>query len=123
MPESLQAKLALARKRWRSLRTAGGMAGVFAALTAVALVSFYSDWLLILGTAGRFAWLIALLLVTAVSGLLLIVRPLRAPISDEAVATEVERCYPALGERLLTTIELAHAGAGRGVSGAMVTSL
>jgi len=123
MPDSLQAKLMAARKRWRSFLWAGGLAASFAAMTALALISFYSDRWLVLDTAGRLGWLLALLGGLAVSAFVFLIRPLRRPLPDEVVAAEVERRYPALGERLLTTVELAHAGAGAGVSGAMITQL
>lgn len=123
MPESLQAKLMAARQRWRSLLWAGGLATSFAVMTALALLSFYSDRWLVLSTTGRLGWLLALLIGAAACVLLFLVLPLRRPIPDEAVAAEVERRYPTLGERLLTTIELAHAGAGAGVSGAMIAQL
>ncbi len=123
MPESLQAKLAAARRRWRSVAAAGGAAASFALLTAVCLVSFHTDRLTALTTPGRMAWLIGLLAAIAGSALVFLLLPLRRPLEDEMLAAEVERKYPALNERLLTTIELARAGAGAGVSTAMISQV
>jgi len=123
MPEMLQNKLAAVRRRWRSLQVGGGLALTFSALASLSLFSFYCDRLLVLSTAGRWAWLIALVVSALVMGAMSILLPLLRPLSDEAVAIEVERRFPILGERLLTTVELAHAGAGAGVSGALISSL
>ena len=60
MSESLQAKLAAARRRWRTLQTLGGLAASFTVVVLLALVSFYTDRLLVLGTPGRWGWLLAL---------------------------------------------------------------
>ncbi|HXG24042.1 MAG TPA: hypothetical protein VNJ09_05750, partial [Chthonomonadales bacterium] len=123
MPETLQSKLAAARRRWRSLQIGGGLALTFSVLVALSLLSFYCDRMLVLSTAGRWAWLIVLVAGVLATGVIGILLPLLRPLSDEAVAIEVERRFPILGERLLTTVELARAGAGAGVSGAMISSL
>ncbi len=116
MPESLIAKLDAARKRRRSLQTASGAAVTLGVLLTLAVISFYHDRLVILTSAGRLSWLIILLSAPLVAIALRIVIPLRRPMPDAEVATEVERRYPVLGERLLTTIELAGAGASPGIS-------
>jgi hypothetical protein len=123
MPEALETKLSAARRRWRAVQTIAGAAVSFAVLAGLILLSFYTDRMLALTTTGRAAWLVALLAGTALAALLFLARPLLRPIPDEAVAVQVERHFPALNERLLTTIELAHAGAAAGVSGPMVTQL
>lgn len=123
MPESLQAKLAAARRRWRSLLAAGGLAASAALLIMLCLVSFHTDRLLALTTPGRYAWLLLLIAALAGSGLALVLWPLRRPLADEVVAAQVERAYPTLNERLLTTVELARAGSGAGISSAMVSQL
>ncbi len=123
MPDSLQAKLAAARLRWRSFQVAGGVAASFTALTALVLLSFHSDRLFVLGTSGRQGWLIALLAGAVVAAAVFLARPLLRPIPDQTIASAVERRFPALQERLLTTVELAQAPAGAGVSGAMVAQL
>lgn len=123
MPETLQSKLSAARRRWRSLQIGGGLALTFSVLVALSLLSFYCDRMLVLSTAGRWIWLIVLVAGALVTGVIGILLPLLHPLSDEAVAIEVERRFPVLGERLLTTVELAHAGAGVGVSAAMISTL
>ncbi len=122
MPDSLHAKLSAARRRWRLLNALTGTAVGFTALTALVFASFYSDRVLVLGSSGRLAWLVALLGSAVLSAALIFARSVLKPITDEAVAARVEQRYPVLGERLLTTIELAHAGAG-GASSQMVAAL
>src|SRR5689334_9270802 len=103
MPASLQAKLEAARRRWRSLAVAGGFALCFAAVTTACLISFHMDRIVALTTPGRFAWLIVLLTVLGVSALFFVLVPIRRPLADETLAADVERAYPALNERLLST--------------------
>ena len=122
MPDSMKQKLTAARIHWRWIKAAGGLAIGFSALAALALISFYSDRLLVLSDGMRMAWLITLTAWPIIGALLFIVIPVRRKIPDEAVAQMVEIKYPALRERLLTTIELAHDGPS-GASIPMVTQL
>lgn len=122
-PNSWQAKLAAARRRWRAVAATGGGAAAFGLVTLACLLSFHVDRLLALTTPGRQAWLIGILAATVVSVFFFLLLPLRRPLADEAVAAQVERTYPVLNERLLTTIELSRAGAGAGVSGAMISQV
>jgi hypothetical protein len=123
MPDSLQAKLAAARLRWRSFVAAGGLAVTFTILAFLVVASFWSDRWLVLTSGGRMGWLVGLIAGAALCVILFILRPLRRPMPDEAVAAHVERAFPALNERLLSTISLARAGSGAGVSSAMVSQL
>src|SRR5438034_111548 len=117
MSEALNAKLEAARRQWRSLQTSVGLCVLIATVAAISVVSFHVDRLMVLTSGGRFFWLMVILLGAIIPAVCLILIPLRKPISDEDVATEVERSYPILNERLLTTVELAHAGATAGTSG------
>jgi hypothetical protein len=71
----------------------------------------------------RLAWLIALVGWLVLGGILLVLLPMLRPIPDEKVAEAVEKQYPVLQERLLTTIELSHAGAAAGASSSLITQL
>jgi hypothetical protein len=123
MSESLQAKLNEARKRWRALVLMAGAASVCAVMSASILISYHSDRLLTLTNGGRLAWLVTLILGLILSTAAFVARPLRRRLPDTTLASMVERRYPALDERLLTTVELAHAGAAAGHSSAFVASL
>jgi len=123
MPNSLQAKLAAARRRWRSVVAAGGLAAALGIVLLVCLLSFHTDRLLALTSPGRLGWLIGILAAIAASAVAFLLIPLRRPLADETVAAEVEKVYPALNERLLTTIEMARAGAGAGTSSAMISQV
>lgn len=123
MPETLESKLSAARLRWRGLRMAGGLAASVALLCALMLLSFHSDRLVVLSNGGRLGWLIGLVVGLAAALLAFVLIPVRRRIPDEAVAAEVERKYPALNERLLTTVTLANSPQAAGVSGAMVGHL
>lgn len=123
MSESLQAKLNEARRRWRTLVMMAGAASVCAVMSALILISFHSDRLLTLTSGGRLAWLVTLIVGLIVSTAVFVARPLWRRLPDTALAAMVERRYPALDERLLTTVELAHAGAAVGHSSAFVASL
>lgn len=123
MPVSLQAKLAAARLRWRSFQAMGGFAALFAFCAALSLASFHTDRLLVLGTGGRQLWLWLLIAGFVLAALVFLVMPLLRPVSDEAIAVQVERRFPALGERLLTTLHFAQASPQVGVSGSLVAQL
>lgn len=123
MPPSLKAKITAARRRWRSLQAAGGLLAALAALVVLVLVAFYSDRLLVHSGAGRQNWQWALLAAIVVLPLVSMLLPLLRPLTDETLAAHVERRFPDLNERLLTTIELARAGAGAGVSFSMIGQL
>jgi hypothetical protein len=123
MPHSIQAKLAAARRRWRTVVAAGGGAAAFGIVVLVCLVSFHTDRLIALTSPGRLSWLIGILASITASAIVFLLLPLRRPLADESVAAEVERRYPVLNERLLTTIEMSRAGALAGASSAMVSQV
>ncbi|MCC6729197.1 MAG: hypothetical protein IT208_07645 [Chthonomonadales bacterium] len=122
MSGTLQARLSAARRRWRAIEAGGGLAAAVGLLCLLALASFHVDRLLALSTLGRLAWLVALI-AGAVAGLALLgARPLLRRRPDAEVALAVERRNPAIGERLLSSVELTGAGAGV-VSSALVGAL
>ena len=123
MPDSLQLKLAAARRKWRLVAAASILLASLAAVVSLVLVSFYSDRMLVLESSGRYYWQIALFGTLIFGAIALVVLPVRRRIPDEMVAAEVEKKHAALGERLLSSIELAHAGAGYGASTQMIAAL
>jgi hypothetical protein len=121
MPDALSTKIAAARRRWRVLQIVAGAALTLTVVSTLAIVSFWSDRALVFTTPGRSAWLIGLIAACAGSLALFLLWPLLRPVTDVAVATLVEGRYPSLNERLLSTLSLA--GAGGGISHAMVSQL
>ena len=122
MSEPLQNKLDDARRKWRAFLTTGGFALTIVIVLLLSILSFWTDRLLVLTNSGRYGWLLIIAAGLIIGFAWFVVRPLRKPISDEAVAAEVEKTYPVLNERLLTTISLSQMGAV-GVSNAMVSQL
>ena len=112
----LQRKLASARNWWRVTRLAGGIAWAVTALIALALVCYHTDRLMTLSASAREYWRLGI----GVSGLVVLLAAwlavLLRRLPDTELAAEVERRYPALHERLLTTIELVPAMAAAGES-------
>ncbi len=124
---ALEQKLAATRQWWRTTRVLRGAAWAVFAIAALALVCYRIDSHYVLSPSARMAWKfgifavgIAVLAISALSTLL-------KKLPDAMLAAEVERCYPTLQERLLTTIELsptlALSGDGAGFSRQMTLSL
>lgn len=122
MPESLAVKLNSARHRWRLLQTSRGIGITLTILASMAIVSFWMDRAMALTTAGRMAWLVGLCVSAGLGLAVFLLWPILRPLTDVFVATQVERTYPVLNERLLSTLSLAGAGSA-GVSQAMVAQL
>jgi len=119
----MEDKLHEARKRWRWLNALVGLCLTFSIFCVVTLLSFYSDRFFILSNGMRLGWLIAFIGVILFGIVFLSIIPALRKIPDEKVAEAVERRYPILKERLLTSIELAHAGATSGASNALIAQL
>lgn len=84
---------------------------------------FHADRWLAFSTAVRGACLATFLACCAAGICLFVWRPLSRVRADREVATLVERRYPALNERLLTTVEVAPAGSAAGMSASMIGAL
>lgn len=121
-------RLRNARGYWTGLVAAEGAGWAVAVLMASTLVCFYVDrWLVLtipqrLGAWGLMLGLVAFTLVRLVAG------PLLRKRTDESLAVDIERRYPGLGERLLTSVELARQQergeiSERGFSPAMVQAV
>ncbi len=124
---TLEQKLAATRQWWRATRILRGVAWAVCVVFAIALICYRIDSHFVLSPSARITWRFAILLsgiaVLAITTLATLMK--RLP--DAALAVEVERCYPTLQERLLTTIELspilALGGDASGFSRPMTQSL
>jgi hypothetical protein len=122
---ALDTKLRRARRYWALLDGLAGAGWLLAALLLAALLCFHLDRLLVLSPAARVAWRFAGAALLVGGALALGAAALLRRRSDEVVAARVERRYPELGERLLSTVELAHAPEGHraGLSPGMIGAL
>src|SRR5437867_734813 len=120
MSDALSSKVIAARLRWKRLKVFTGFCLLASVLLCLSIISFHTDRLIVLTSGGRLVWLLTLLIGLLSSAIAFVWLPAAKHISDEDVATEVERSYPGLKERLLTTVELAHAGASAGTSNTFV---
>ncbi len=106
---TLQRKLGAVRLWWRATRVLSGVTWALSAVVVLALICYHSDRLLVLSSHAREMWRTGI----GVSSLLLLalalLRPLLRRLSDVSLAADVERRFPVLRERLLTTLDLAPA--------------
>ena len=107
--ETLRRKLGAVRLWWRATRVLSGLTWALSAVVLLALICYHSDRLLVLSSHAREMWRTGI----EAAGLLLLIlallRPLLRRLSDVTLATDVERRFPVLRERLLTTLDLAPA--------------
>src|SRR6266542_337920 len=115
VPRTIKKQLARLRWRERCLRLIwGGARWLALALVALALACFL-DWLI--DRAAETPWAVRVLLSGAQVGLwagaafFLILRPLWERLSDSRLALWVEKRIPALGHRLISTVQLNQPGA------------
>src|SRR5262245_34946819 len=122
---ALRHKIERARTHWISLLGLEGIAWTGAVLIAAALLCFHIDWNWALTAHQRIACWAGGGLLLAACAAWFVALPCLRPRSDESVAARVERRFPSLGERLLSTVELSRIAnpAARGFSAPMVTAL
>lgn len=108
-PTVLQRKLAGARRWWRATRMASGLAWASCLLVLLALGCYHADRLWALSTVAREQWRLLIVSSALVALLIALLRPLLRRLPDNVLAADVERRYPSLRERLLTTLDLAPA--------------
>ena len=118
MNRPLEQKLASTRVWWRTTRALAGAGLIAAVVVALGLVCYHLDRWLALSAPARIAWLWTIGMAALVTLLLALLRPVLRRLPDAMLAAEVEKQYPVLKERLLTTINLTPALAAAG-SGAM----
>ena len=104
---TLQRKLAATRRWWRLTRVLSGLTWVLSLVVLLALICYHSDRLLVLSVHARENWRIGIALAAGFTFLLALAQPLLRRLSDHSVAADVERRFPILRERLLTTLDLA----------------
>lgn len=123
LPPHLDRKLGQLATRFRRGRLVRG-SGVVALTVVTGLgAALALDAALILPPAARFV-LVGLFIISCVVAVALaLVRPLRRPIDDCRLAAEVEREFPRLGERLLTTVELARSAQSHNGSASLIGEL
>lgn len=125
--DPLQLKLAATRRWWRTTRVLCGVALALIIVAALAIVCYQSDSHLVLSPGARILWR-SLILVSGIGAVVgTALYALTKHIPDTALAAAVERRYPVLKERLLSTIELTPAMASgpeaSGFSRSMTLSL
>jgi len=123
---AVRARLDRARAAWARVALLEGVQWSVALLVAAALLAFHIDYAFILDTPEKIlaTWGAGALLLVACA-FALVLRPWRAPRSDEAVALLVERRFPELDERLLSAVELGRIPdpEARGLSSALIAAL
>lgn len=117
------AKLSSARHYQRLLETLEGIGRTFLCLSVMALVCYHLDLHLVFSSSLRMAWLVAFGVAALVCAVAFVLRPLVRRIVDEDVALQVEKRFPQLQERLLSTVEFAHASAPHGMSQQIIAAL
>lgn len=105
--QSLRRKLAATRLWWRTAHVLSGILFAVSAVVALALLCYHFDRRLTLSAHARELWRTGIGLTALVALLTAFLRPILRRLSDAALAADVERRYPVLRERLLTTLDLA----------------
>lgn len=115
---SLERKLASMRQWWRTTRALSGLAWTVGIVIALGLICYHSDRFTGgLSVNAREIWRAIIIAGGLVTLIVALLRPLFRRLPDKALAAEVERRFPVLKERLLTTIDLIPALGTAGGSG------
>jgi hypothetical protein len=109
MGSTLQQKIAATRRWWRATRVLGGLTWVLSVVIMLGLVCYQFDRHLALSASAREAWRAAIEIAGVFTLLAALLRPLTRRLPDMTLAADVERRYPVLRERLLTTLDLSPA--------------
>ena len=104
--ESLKRKFASLRTWWRATRIGAGFLWGAAFLFLIALLCFHVDRFHPQSAFSRETWRAIILATGIVTALVFAIRSLLRKLSDSDLAEQVERRYPVLRERLLTTVSL-----------------
>ena len=115
---SLKRKLAATRVWWRFSRAMTGLGWITVIVVALALICYHFDRWLALSAQARVLWLYGIGVAALITLLFALLRPSLRRLPDAAVAADVEKRYPVLRERLLTTIDLMPALSASGAGGA-----
>ena len=113
----LERKLAATRVWWRATRVVTGLCWIAAVVIALSLLCYHLDRSLALSAQARILWLYGIGTAALLTFLFGLIRPSARRLPDAALAADVEKRYPVLKERLLTTISLLPSLSASGASG------
>lgn len=122
-PTELQRKLRALRARLRALVVLAGASRVVLLVLAALAAAFLLDWAARIETPGRFVLLLVSLGAWGYALVRYLVVPLRVRMSDDDLALLVERRFPGLRDRLISTVQFARARSVAPLSQAMVSKL
>jgi len=116
-------KLRALRGRLRRLIVLDGASRVVLVIVGALAAALLLDWSAKLEPQGRLVLLLAAGAATLYALWRFLVSPLLVPLGDEELALLVERKYPHLRDRLISTVQFARAGDVAPLSAAMVAAL
>ena len=122
-PSELQHKLRALREHLRRLILLAGASRVLLVVVAALAASLFLDWSAKLDTPGRVVLLGGAGALTLYALWRFLVVPLRVRLGDEELALVVERRFPELDDRLISTVQFARAADVAPLSRAMVAQL
>ena len=112
MDSRIVTRLRALRARLRSLIAFDGATWIVGTFLAVLLPTVGLDWWLHLPGPARLVLLAGALGGTAYAAWRFFIAPLRIPLAEDDMALAVEQRYPELGDRLITSVQLAHTPPG-----------
>jgi len=122
-PSEFQRKLRAVRGHLRRLILLAGAGRLVVVVVAALVVALLLDWSSKLETPGRMFLLVAASLASLYALWRFLLVPLRVGLGDEELALLVERRYPDLRDRLISTVQFARAGDVAPLSQGMVEQL
>ena len=122
-PNELQRKLRALRGRLRRLVVLAGASRLVLAVVAALTLALALDWTTRLEAPGRFAVLATALLAWGYALVRFLIAPLRVRMGDDELALLVERRFPGLRDRLISTVQFARQRDVAPLSQAMVDRL
>ena len=122
-PSELQRKLQRLRARLRGLVLLSGASRVVLAAVGILAGALLLDWATKLDSPGRIIVLAAALGGLGAALWRFLIAPLRLPMGNEELALLVERRFPTLRDRLISTVQLSRAADVAPLSNAMVQAL
>lgn len=112
--ETLQARLRRLRGRLRTLITLEGLARILAVLGLLMVLTFLFDWATPLPAVLRLVLTLLCAFLLVVTFWRSLVSPLGRRVMDDQVAIAVERRFPDLNDKLISTVQLARLGPDEG---------
>jgi len=122
-PNELHGKLRALRARLRALVVLAGASRVILIALGALAAAFLLDWAARIETPGRVVLLLATLGAWGYALVRYLVLPLRVRMADDDLALLVERQFPTLRDRLISTVQFARAPSVAPLSQAMVARL